>query len=195
MKKGADLCAKDNSGNYVIHYACTGGLLSLVQYLIEKQTIDKDIKGFRDKTPLHFSCENSHLSIVKYLISKGVNIDAKDKDEQAPLLNAKEPSIIEYLISNGANIETKDKEQRTLLHLACSNGNFNVVKYLVLDGKANIEAKDKGEQTPLHYASFYEQTDIVLFLIFQGANINAVNKDRKRPFDLTKNEEIRNILK
>ena len=34
--------AKDKSGNYLIHFASMGGLLSIVQYLIEKQNVDKD---------------------------------------------------------------------------------------------------------------------------------------------------------
>ena len=54
------------------------GKLIEVQYLIEKQDIDIDIKGEYERTPLHYACEKGHLQIVEYLISKGANINAKD---------------------------------------------------------------------------------------------------------------------
>ena len=112
ISKGANIHAKDDLGNYVIHEASSGGLLSIVQYLIEKQNVDKDIKGYDDETPLHCACKGGHLSIVEYLISKGANIEAKtDLLGQTPLhiasSNGRTP-IVKYLISKGANKYVKD---------------------------------------------------------------------------------------
>ena len=48
-----------------------------MQYLIEKQNIDIDIKG-RDATPIHYAFENCNITIIEYLITKGANIKAVD---------------------------------------------------------------------------------------------------------------------
>ena len=77
ISKGANIVAKDESGNYVIHYAAEGGLLPIVQYLIEKQNIDKDIRGWKERTPLHVASIYNHIEVVKYLVSKGANKNAK----------------------------------------------------------------------------------------------------------------------
>jgi len=49
-------------------------------------------------------------------------------------------------------IELKDKEGRTLLHIACEEGFFDMVQFLVDKLKANVNAKDKEDWTPLHSA-------------------------------------------
>ena len=58
--------------------------LPIVQYLIEQQNVDINIKGFKEKTPLHYACLNGHIPIAEYLISKGANIEAKDEDGNSP---------------------------------------------------------------------------------------------------------------
>ena len=84
ISKGANINAKTKRGDYVIHYASKSGHLPTVQYLIEQQNVDIDIKGDDDKTPLHYACEHDHLPIVKYLVSKGANKYAKDMIGRIP---------------------------------------------------------------------------------------------------------------
>ena len=84
ISKGADAKAKDENGDYVIHYASKNGLLPIVQYLIEQQNVDIDIKGYEERTPLHCACYFNYLDIVKYLVAKGANIKAKDKKGKTP---------------------------------------------------------------------------------------------------------------
>ena len=63
MSIGANIEAKDKYGNSLIHFASSGGLLAIVQYLIKKQN------GSFDMTQLHFTYKNGHLPIVENLIS------------------------------------------------------------------------------------------------------------------------------
>ena len=53
-------------GDTPIHIASRSGHLQIVEYLIERQNVDTDIKGWCEKTPLHYACQEGHLSIVDY---------------------------------------------------------------------------------------------------------------------------------
>ena len=121
-----------------IHIASQNGHLQIVQYLIEEQNVDKDIKGNADWTPLHYVCwknkGNSQFPIVKYLISIGANIEAKDGIGKRPLHCACEKGdlpIVKFLISKGAEIEPKDKNHKTPLNYASNSGKIDVVKFLL----------------------------------------------------------------
>ena len=122
LSKGVNIEAKDINGNYLIHFASIGGLLSIVQYLIEKHNVDKDIKGYNIQTPLHYACWKGHLPIVEYLISKGANFEAKNSNEETPLHYASKLGrldVVKYLISLGANKNAKNKDGKTPYDVVC----------------------------------------------------------------------------
>ena len=186
-------------GDTPIHIASYNGHHSIVQYFIEKQHVEVDIKGWAEKTPLHYACQNGHLPIVEYLISNGSDANTKYTFGDYAIHFACENghlAIVRYLIEK-QNVD-KDIEgdyNRAPLHYACREGHFPIVEYLVSKG-ANIEAKDTfSGATPLHTAVLYDQTDIVTFLVSKGANKNAINEYGETPFYCANNDEIKNILK
>ena len=69
--------------------------------------------------------------------------------------------------------------------IACENGHFPIVEYLISKG-ANIEIKDEDGWTPLHYASDFEYPSIVEYLISKGADKTAKNNNGDTPYDLDK---------
>ena len=113
---------KEEENKEDIFEACEKGKLASVQWLIEKQNVDKDIKDREEKTPLHYACLEGHLPIVEYLISKGANIEAEDKNEKTPLHFASyygKTDVVEYLVSKGADKNAKTKDGETPYDLAC----------------------------------------------------------------------------
>ena len=161
-----------------IFKACKLGKLTSVQWLIEKENVDKykrveendrisDIHLrtlFIGDTPIHIAIRSGHLPIVQYLIEEQ-NVD----------------------------IEIKGHLDMTPLHMACCSWDPPFVEYLLSKG-ANIEAKNKDDNTALHIASSYGCYLIVQFLLSKGANKNAINKDGKTPKDVARNADVRNIL-
>ena len=123
-----------------IFKACETGKLTSVQWLIEKEKVNKSIKDDYKNTPIHYASKNGHLPIVQYLIE----IQNIDKD-------------IKGLFKN------------TPLHYACEKGHLPIVKYLISKG-ANIESKSKFEIKPLDLASHDKHTDVVNYLISQRAS-------------------------
>ena len=148
-----------------IHKACKEGNLEVVQYLIEKKSVNKNKKDTSfNYTPLHTASRHGHLSIVQYLIeNQNVDKDIKGEFQRTPLLCAclgGHLQVVEYLIGKGANMDTQDQYGKTPLHYVCENGN----------------------------------TDIVKCLISKGANKNIKNIYDKTPFEISKNDEIRKVL-
>ena len=148
-----------------IFKACKEGKLASVQWLIEKENIDKNIRDKFHNTPIHIASLNGHLQIVQYLI------DVQNVDK-----------------------EIKGFHERTPLHHACKNGKFPIVEYLISKG-ANVEESEENGWTPLHFVSCYGKIDIIKYLISKGANKNAKNKSGKTPYDYCHDLEIKNLLK
>ena len=182
--KGANLRCKDNYGNYVIHAASKGGLLSIVQYSIYQQNFDKDVKGYESLTPLHYASEYGHLQIVEYLISISANIEAIDENGKTALLYASQNGhlqIVEYLISRGADINVKDEDGDYSIHYACAKGHLPIVNYFIEKQNVDIDIKGHGEMTPLQYACENGHIKIAEYLISKNADINATDEDRNSP--------------
>ena len=178
---------KPNMFLYVknIFTACKYDKLPSVQWLIEKENVDPNIRIDADdnrfefyagSTPLHIASQNGNLQIVEYLIYKGAEIDAKNKLERTPLHYAcinKHLKIVEYLISNGADLNSKDEYGDSLLHFASHSDFLQIVQYLIELQHFDVDIKNKNEQTPLHYACMNGRLTVVKYLIAHGANIEA----------------------
>ena len=99
------------------------------------------------------------------------------------------------LLDNKIDFNIHDYDYRTSLHLACSEGHLDIVKYLVNDKNVNIKVKDRWGNTPLSEArksdgSNYDE--IVIFLKTTAALIMLQNKVRAR-IDKNKNLSKPNI--
>ena len=146
--------------------ACQKGKLESVQWLIEKEKVDKNFQHEGDASiPIQVAASFGHLSIVQYLIeNQNVDVDMKGALECTPL------------------------------HSACLCGALPLVEYLVSKG-ANIDAKNMNGWTPLHYASQQNYIDIVKYLVSKGADKYAKNNEKDTPSYYTNREDIKQILK
>ena len=171
-----------------IHIACKEGDLLSVQWLIEQEKINPNIKVeqtsiklnlFFGDTPLIIAARNDHLHIVQYLIEKqNVDLNIKGNLDCTPLHYAcayGHRSIAEYLILKGANINAKNRNGDYIIHCASKSGFLNIIRYLI--EKKHIDKDIKGElqKTPLHYGCIGGHLSLVEYLISKGANINAVD--------------------
>ena len=178
ISKCANIQAIDIVENHVIHYASQGGIISLVQKLIEQKNVDINIKGFCKKTPLQYACENGKLSIVEYLISKGANANSKDINGNYVIHYASKGGllpIVQYFIEQqNVDIDIKGYYEKIPLQYACENGHLQIAQYLISKG-ANINIKDRREDHVIHYASKGGHLPVVQYLI-EKENVDINNK-------------------
>jgi ankyrin repeat protein len=101
--------------------------------------------------------------------------------------------ILELLIDNGANIHLVDGENRSLLHIACDNGDLALVKYLI-DKGVSLKIQDKNGWTPLHIACGpADDYELVHYLIQNGANPWACDVNQHTPLDLASQFQAKKV--
>ena len=75
------------------------------------------------------------------------------------------------LLFKGGNFSSPNQDGRTALHVACREGQLEVVQYLLHHG-ANVHAKDLDKKTPLMDAIQNKHFSIISLLVQTGAVIN-----------------------
>ena len=168
-----------------IHEAALKGNFPSVQYLIETEKIDPNIKDENYSTPLHCACITGRIQITKYLIDQqNADFEARDNHGRTPLHFAclyNRLPIVQYLTTTKhANIETLDSDGYNPLHIACARGHLQIVIYLIEKAGANKEGQTLAGETPLHIATRNNQLNVMKYLI-ENANCNL--------YAVTKNQE------
>ena len=89
----------------------------------------------------------------------------------------REPISISLPKKDELDINFRLANNRTILMYACSNGDLNVVKDIVMKG-ANLNATESVYgNSALFFAMCFKHYDIAKYLINAGADVNIVNKD------------------
>ena len=180
ISKGANLNIKAKYGDIAIHFAITGRLLPMVQYLIEKKNIDKDQPGQVKQTPLIYACSSGKLQIAEYLISIGANLNAKDINGCTPFHAAAFggllPIVKKFVEERKEDVDTVNFLGMTPLTLACTANRYSIAEYLITKG-ANINIMDDHGNTPFLITWREGSLGLYELLTSKCADINFVDKD------------------
>ena len=90
---------------------------------------------------------------------------------------------MQTLLKAGADVNTVDFRGQTPLHIACEQGNTDIV-FLLLEKGADIGATDCSGRQPSHAACSNGNLLTVLILLDHGADLNARDKDGNTLLDL-----------
>lgn len=157
-----------------IFNACPTKITSLIN-----NGVDVNIRSKDNNTLLIISCLNSDNEIIKFLLAKGSNVEACNNDGITPLYNAAKMNnlavVVKLLFQYNVNPNTKTKENMTPLHIAASNGNFEIVLLLLTKG-ADPNTSNINGYTPLHDACLNNKLDIVNLLLKNNATPNTTNR-------------------
>ncbi|XP_068110327.1 60 kDa lysophospholipase isoform X2 [Hyperolius riggenbachi] len=80
-------------------------------------------------------------------------------------------NALEAIRDMGGNLSSEDYDGRTPLHVACCEGHYNVVQYLLNNG-ATVYAKDRYGDTPLMNAVKFRQLEVIKLLRQTGAHLS-----------------------
>ena len=143
--------------------------------LLEKG-ININILDDNGNTALHLA---STPEIVKLLLDKGANPEARNNQNDTPLIFASfndNTESVKLLLEKGADPNAQNSNGNTPLIFASSNDNTESVK-LLLEKGANPEARNNQNDTPLIFASFNDNTESIKLLLEKGADPNTQNSN------------------
>ncbi|CAF3996479.1 unnamed protein product [Adineta steineri] len=166
-------------------------ILSLDSKRVKKllEAVDND-----KNTPLHLAARMKSEDIFDRLLECGGNLNCsnlKDKKEdyiygvtvprnwleQTPLFECakynRKSFMEKLLLPREANSSKwkqildrlKDENQNTCLHIACNNGNLEIVQYLVTEHQISVNGYGANRQTPLYAACEGGFVDVVRYLL------------------------------
>ena len=178
---GADKTLTDDDGMGVALYGVMGNHFNILQYLCE---IHYSIKGCA-----HFALRRNFIDLFKQLINSNCTpINEKDLMNNTFLhiavlnhLNDIISFILEKIKSLSQDdqisfINSQDHEGRTALHLACGEGDLQVVQTLLTINGINSNIQDRYGKPPLHYAVATQSLPIIEF--FFGGDINLLRNGK-----------------
>lgn len=197
-----------------LHFAAWAENTEILEVLLG-YVDEPDIEDKTGATPMMFVVGSGHdcLKKMTLFINKRADVNRKDKSgwtlphaavqskKRGEFLFGKQKSldhffrldILELLLSSGASIHMVDGEHRSLLHIACDNGDVSLVKYLVEKG-VSLKAKDRNGWTPLHIACGpADDYELVHYLIQKGADPSARDLNQNTPLHLASQFQARKV--
>lgn len=178
-------------------FAVEKGSLDTVQTLLKYiKANNADAQGCY---PLCYAAQKGDVALIKLLIDKGdAQVNHCSQDKKSPLHRAAgmgHTGAAQLLIERGALVNVQEDEfNATPLHFAALNGHMQIVKILLLND-ANVNEKNYCNKTALHYAALNNHLSVAQELLkHDGINIDIQDDDGKKALDLTKDNEIKQVL-
>lgn len=175
IKAGANVNARDKSGNTPLHFAATNGHVSVIETLL-RYGADVNARGKNHYTPLHLAVAMCHMPAINALIKSDANVNASAANDVTPLhLGA----VLGYsvaankLIDAGANVNAAETTRKlTSLHMAAQNGNLYMVDTLInagADANARIERSGDWLNYFIYFMSEFQFSDKGIQFLNKGA--------------------------
>ncbi|MFU7503057.1 MAG: ankyrin repeat domain-containing protein [Candidatus Tisiphia sp.] len=161
-----DVNARNSSGNTLLHVATQNNQKSIVKLLLN---IGADVNiAFLHNSPLYTAISNNSTEIVELLLTR---LQTVTKEELFKAVKNDNTQIVQLLLPKITNIDINaiNYSGRTELHIASSDGNINMVKFL-LQHQANPNTKDNRQKTPLKSAIYHGHLNIVKLLFDHKAH-------------------------
>ena len=187
MQRGAPVNVGDYDRRTALHLAASEGMLEVVKYLVDEAKAKHSPQDRWGNTPLDDALRGSHAAVAAFLEGKNaVKSDAafKGTDWSSLLCAAAHKGDIgelSALVVKGAPVNVGDYDRRTAIHLAASEGQLAVVKYLVIEAKAETSPEDRWGNTPLDDARRAWHAEVAEFLVSRGATANGGASFAKEP--------------
>ena len=175
LSRGADVNARDSSGETAVMVAAQHGYKSIVEVLLAHHG-DLNEKGPGGITALHQAVTKGYADIAGLLITNGADVNAVDDHGETPLQWAASngnTGLMQLLMDHKATVNIRDNDGYTALHVACYHDQVNAAALLLKNG-AEVNAKEgKNDWLPLHIAVDKQSPELVQLLLDNHADPNA----------------------
>ena len=159
-------------GKPPLYWAVVRGKLSVVKLLVEKYGCSPQfVTGHGGTSLFHAACSRGHVDIAKYLYSThDVEATTLRKDGSTPIMAAcyyGHLDVVRYLmeeVRSDVQLPASCSADGTLLHIACSNNQVAVARYLVSHCKLDPSASRAFGETPMHVTCSLGHLETVKYL-------------------------------
>ena len=162
--------------------AVRGDNASGVKSLIERG-FDPNTRDEKGQTGLLLALREPSPRVIDALLaSPKTNVEARNENDESPLMLAAikgQKEFVQKLVARDADI---NKPGWTPLHYAASGGQVEIMK-LLLDKYAFIDAPSPNGTTPLMMAAMYGSTAAVKLLLDEGADTVMKNQQGMTALD------------
>ncbi|XP_062568093.1 putative ankyrin repeat protein RF_0381, partial [Saccostrea cucullata] len=163
----------DFEGQSCQNWAAQSGNLELYEYLLNKNVKYNDDSN----TPLHMACQSGQYEMFKYLLEKHPEaLSIKNREGYAVLhyvANGGNIQILKLLLERNVQIDELTDDDKTVLHVASSFRQFELVQYLVNEHSFLLHKKDKKGESALHCAAWGGNLDLFKYLIEKGLKVKC----------------------
>lgn len=201
IKGGADVNARNGQDLTLLHQAIMKQDPETAVFLLNQNA---DINAFTgdQESPLQLAIHCRLPTVVDALCSKGVAFSTPDTKGDPPLwaaLDSEQEDIANVLVKHGVDTDCwstgPDGCLQTLLHRAIDENKENASIFLIksgcdLDSPRQLGPNGQGadevktKSSPLHLCCEWGLTRVLQTLIDHGANVNAVDCDKKTPLHI-----------
>lgn len=148
IRSGGDPKRTDYDGRTPLHLAASKGYEDITNFLI-REGVDVNMSDKFGNTPLYEAIKNGHDRIASLLVKEGASLNIDDAGSVlCSAVVRGDSDFLKRLLSNGIDPNSKDYDHRTPLHVAASDGLYQMTKLLIEAG-ASVFIKDRWGHTPL----------------------------------------------
>lgn len=164
-KYGTALAAEsDYDKRTSLHLAAAKGHLEAVKYLVSLPTVNINAVDRWKNTPLQEALKYRHANIVRFLrLKNAVIINQEFAFKLCKMAAEGNKTGLENEAQQGGDLGVADYDARTALHLASSEGHYETVKWLLLQGVHHTPT-DRFGNTPLDDAKRGDYTQVITLL-------------------------------
>ncbi|XP_067653188.1 serine/threonine-protein phosphatase 6 regulatory ankyrin repeat subunit A-like [Haliotis asinina] len=178
VRKGADLSAIDEDGDNILHLACRGGNVKIVNYILIQNIVDINAKNSDGETPVMLAANSGDREIFDSLVRKGADLSVIDEDGDNILhLACRGGNVKILLLESGADPSLVNRDGDNVLHLACMRWDEEVVKQVLKLHALNINCRGSNGMTPLLLAAEYNTYNVFELLLQSGADLSVADSD------------------
>ncbi|XP_046378646.2 ankyrin repeat domain-containing protein 50-like isoform X2 [Haliotis rufescens] len=147
VSKDVDLSLVGDDGNTILHMACLGGDVEIVQYVLREIQMDINVAGHEGITPVMIGARTGNQLLFDLLVSKGADV-----------------SII-------------DHHRNNVLHMACTGGDDVMVTDILLLKQFSIKSRGQNGMTPIMFASRRGHVGVFDVLLSQKDDVSVKDDD------------------
>jgi hypothetical protein len=143
LEHGADIDARDENDQVVLHLASEHGEVDVVQLLLQHNAT-VNTRGPDKWTPLHHASWYGHIKTTQLLLEYGADVNARSEIGNTPLIFASiwgSVEVVRLLLVHKADVHVRGNDALTAFDLAAKNGHHDVVRLLLEHG---AEGKQEG---------------------------------------------------